>query len=126
MRMSHSYDSIEETVIRELSRDEKIAQLERKKRSLLHEMKILSVQMRDWITSNVVSQMGDIDKHPDAPKIPDSETRRVLTKDENLKMRVLKTFARFALAREIMSNSVLPELEELQNVKTENIGNASN
>lgn len=114
MRISHAYETIEETVTRHPTKEEKIAQLEKKKRSLLHEMKMLSVQMHEWITSGVVSQMGEADKYPDCPKIPDSETRHVVTKDETTKTRVLKTFARFALAREILSCSVMPELEALQ------------
>lgn len=122
VRINHSYETIEEAVTRQPSREEKITQLERKKRSLLHEMKMLSTQIHGWITSGVISQLNEAEKHVDAPKIPDSETRRILTTDATLQTVVLKTFARFAHAREILSNSVMVELEELQKTP----GNISN
>ncbi len=77
-------------------------------------MKILSMKMHDWIEAGVISQMGDKDKHPDTMTIPDSETRHILTKDPHTQQYVLKVFARFTTAREILSNSVMPELEALQ------------
>lgn len=113
VKLSHLYESIDESNARKPTREEHIALLERKKRSLLHELKILSVQISQWITKNIISQMGDGDKHPDAIKIPDSETRRILTKDPLLQQKILKTFARFTTAREILSNSVMPELDAL-------------
>lgn len=113
MKISHVYETIDESVTRKPSRDEQIACLERKKRSLLHEMKILSVQMKTWTDAGYVSQMGETAKYPDKPKIPDSE-RHILTTDECLSQKMLRTFARFTTAKEILGNSIMPELQTLQ------------
>ena len=119
MKFGPVFESIDEAITKPLTREGEIALLERKKRAMLHELKIVSIQMHDWISAGVVSQMGDADKHPDAPKIPDSETRRVLTKDPTLQQRVFRTFARFNTAKEILSNSIMPELEALQKTAEE-------
>jgi hypothetical protein len=114
MRITHVYESIDESNTRPPSREENIALLERKKRSLLHELKILSMQMNQFITSGVVSQMGEAKNHPNAPVMPDSETRCILTEDPQLQQRVLKVFGRFTTAREILASSVMPELDALE------------
>lgn len=114
MRITHVYESIDESNVREVSREENIALLERKKRSLLHELKMLSVTMNQMMTSGVVSQMGEASKHPSQPIIPDSETRCVLATDPHTQEKALKTFARFAMVREILSTSVMSELLVLQ------------
>lgn len=114
MKVSHVYESIDESDARKPTKEEHITLLERKKRSLLHELKILSVQMHDWIEAGVVSQMSEADKYPNHVAIPDSTTRRILTTNLILQQKVLNTFARFSTAKEILSNSVMPELEALQ------------
>lgn len=105
---------IEESDTRPLSIAENIALLDRRKRSLLHELKILSITMNGWIVGGVISQMGETSKYPNAPVIPESETRCILTEDPLLKEKVLKTYARFANVREILSNGVMADLEELE------------
>lgn len=114
MRIIHVYDTIDESDTRKLTREESIALLERKKRALLHELKILSVEMNGYIVNGAVSQMGEAKNHPNKPVMPDSETRCLLTEDPHLQQKIIKVFGRFTTAREILASSVMPELEALQ------------
>lgn len=95
------------------SKEEEIIFLEKKKRALLHHLKLLSSKMNVWIKTGVVSQMGET-KTESGIKIPDSESRYIISTDPHLQQVVLKTFARFTLTREMLTNSVMPELEALQ------------
>lgn len=114
MRITNDVSPFDEKPI-VLTKEERIAQLERRKSSLLHELKIISGRMAYLVKIGAVSDMSDSDKHPNCPTIPDAETRRILTKDPTLTKKVLLVFARFSLVKEIFSNSVMPELEALQN-----------
>lgn len=121
MRISHVFESIDESNTRKPTKEENVVLLERKKRSLLHELKILSQQMNHFIVSGAVSQMGEASKHPNATVMPESDSRCILTEDPHTHQKVLKVFGRFAIVKEILTTSVLKELEQLQNEGKETV-----
>ncbi len=102
-----------------LSKQERIDLLERRKMSILHEMKIVAERIFNMIKAGLVSDAdsadnGDQSKFKDCPKIPSSDKRYLLTKDPVQQKQVLHTFARFSNLKDIFNSSILLELKKLQ------------